>query len=77
MCSSDLAVLSKHGYHRVTGTDVPVIEGTLAGAHLARVHGTLRALHGIGTSKQRTFKGLPRQMVDHFLAPFRTDAASA
>ncbi len=77
VCScAGFAVLSKHGYHKVSGTEVPVIEGVLAGAHLARVHGTLRKLHGIGTSKQRTFKGLPRQTVDYFLAPFREHAAS-
>lgn len=65
------AVLTRHGYHKVSGTDVPVVESVLAGAHLARVFGSLRKLHGISTSKQRTFKGLPREIVDHFLAPFR------
>ncbi|MCG3168618.1 MAG: hypothetical protein CALGDGBN_00115 [Pseudomonadales bacterium] len=66
------AVLTRAGYHKVGGTAVPVIEGVLAGAHLARVFGTLRQLHGISTSKQRTFKGLPPELIAHFLAPFRT-----
>lgn len=67
-----LAVLTRAGYHKVGATAVPVIEGVLAGAHLARVFGTLRKLHGISTSKQRTFKGLPPEIVAHFLAPFRS-----
>jgi len=71
------AALSVNGYHKVTGTEVPVIEGVLAGAHLARVHGTLRKLHGISTSKQRTFKGLPQQIVDHFLGPMRQRITAA
>ncbi|MBV6422258.1 MAG: hypothetical protein NAOJABEB_00033 [Steroidobacteraceae bacterium] len=66
-----LAALTLNGYHKVSGTEVPVVEGVLAGAHLARVYGTLRKLHGISTSKQRTFKGLPHEMVTHFLTPFR------
>jgi Asp/Glu/hydantoin racemase len=65
------AALTLNGYHKVSGTEVPVIEGVLAGAQLARVYGTLRRLHGIGTSKHRTFKGLPAATVEHFLAPFR------
>lgn len=68
------AALSLNGYHKVSGTEVPVIEGVLAGAHLAQVHGTLRRLHGISTSKQRTFKGLPQQTVDYFLEPLRRRA---
>jgi hypothetical protein len=55
---------------------VPVIEGVLAGAHMARVFGTLRKLHGVSTSKQRTFKGLPPATVAHFLAPFREQGAA-
>ena len=70
------AVLSKAGYHKVGATQVPVIEGVLAGAYLARVYGTLRQLHGISTSKQRTFKGLPAATVAHFLAPFREQGAA-
>jgi len=71
-----LACLTANGYFKVSGTDVPVIEGTLAGAHLARVHGTLRKLHGIGTSKQRTFKGLPPAVVNQCLGPFRAQLAA-
>lgn len=70
------AVLSQAGYHKVRGTEVPVIEGVLAGAHLARVYGTLRKLHGISTSKQRTFKGLPPEMVEYFLSPLRASRAT-
>lgn len=66
-----LAALTLNGYHKVSGTEVPVVEAVLAGAHLARIYGTLRKLHGISTSKQRTFKGLPREVVAHCLAPMR------
>lgn len=70
-----LAVLTRLGYAKISGTDVPLIEGVLAGAHLAHTYGTLRKRYGITTSKQRTFKGLPRETVDYFLAPFRQSMA--
>jgi Asp/Glu/hydantoin racemase len=69
------ACLTANGYFKVTGTDVPVIEGTLAGAHLARVYGSLRKLHGLSTSKQRTFKGLPAATVAQCLGPLRAQLA--
>ena len=61
---------------KISGTEVPVVEGVLAGAHMANTYGTLRKRYGITTSKQRTFKGLPRETVDYFLAPFRQPAVA-
>lgn len=66
-----LAALTLNGYSKVSGTEVPVVEAVLAGSHMARTLGSLRKQLGLSTSKQRTFKGLPPEMVAHFLAPFR------
>jgi hypothetical protein len=68
-----LQFMSPDGDHdRVFGHARSVVHQGVA--QLARVYGTLRRLHGIGTSKQRTFKGLPAATVEHFLAPFRPRA---
>lgn len=66
-----LAALTLNGYSKVTGTDVPVVESVLAGSYMAGMLGTLRKRHSLSTSKHRTFKGLPPEVIAHFLAPFR------
>lgn len=72
-----LAVLSLNGYSKISGTEVPVVEGVLAGAQMAQVLGTLRSRYGVSTSKQGIYKGLPKETVDHCLAPLRERLAAA
>ena len=45
------AILPIVGYSRVTGTDVPIVDATLAGAHMARLLGSLRREFNVSTSK--------------------------
>lgn len=61
------ATLPIHRHTHVADTDVPILDATLAAAHVAGVLGRLRRDFGLSTSKHRTFKSLPAEIVDRFL----------
>ena len=58
-------------YHKVTGTEVPVIEAVAAGIKVAEMLGELKRTLGISTSKHLTYRSLlSPQMRDVLAAPF-------
>ena len=66
----NFAALHYHGYAKVTGTQVPVLDAVASGAQMAALVGRQRRALGISTSKQRGFKGVPRDIAGQVLAPF-------
>jgi hypothetical protein len=58
------------GYHKVTGTEVPVIENVVAGIKMAELLGDMRRVLGISTSKQLTYQSLPPEIRDEMAKPF-------
>lgn len=69
----NFAALPYHGYVEVTGTRVPVLDAVASGAHMAGMIGRLNRVQGIRTSKQRGYKGVPRDIAAQVLAPFKRD----
>jgi Asp/Glu/hydantoin racemase len=68
-CGS-FACFSRMGYSKISGTDVPVVEGVAASAQMARALASMRKSFGVSTSKHKTYKGLPSE-ADKVLAPFK------
>ena len=66
----NFAALPYHGYVKVSGTEVPVLDAVASGAHMAGMIGRMNAIQGIRTSKQRGFKGVPGDIAAQVLAPF-------
>jgi allantoin racemase len=66
----NFAALPYHGYAKVTGTQVPVLDAVASGAQMAALVGRQRRALGISTSKQRGFKGVSRDIAGQVLAPF-------
>ena len=62
--------LTLAGYHKVTGTEVPVIENVVAGIKMAELLGDMRRVLGISTSKQLTYQSLPPEIRDEMAKPF-------
>ncbi|MDY0065635.1 MAG: aspartate/glutamate racemase family protein [Steroidobacteraceae bacterium] len=63
-----------HGYSRISGADVPVIEGFVAATHMAAMLGRMRQSFGLSTSKHSSYKGPPTEYAARLLAPFRSAA---
>jgi len=70
----NFSALPYHGYTKVTGTEVPVLDAVASGACMAKMIGEMRGTLGISTSKQRSFKGVPANLAAQVLAPFRVTA---
>lgn len=68
------SAFSTHGYSRISGTDVPMVEGLVAGTHMAATLGAMRHAFGVSTSKQRSYKGIAPELAARMLAPFRSTA---
>ena len=66
----NFAAFPFHGYTKVTGTEVPVLDAVASGAHMAGLIGRQNQLYGIRTSKQRGYKGVPSDISQQDLAPF-------
>jgi allantoin racemase len=66
----NFAALPYHGYTKVTGTQVPVLDAVMSGAYMAGLVGNMHRTMGIATSKVRSFKGVPSEIAAHVLAPF-------
>lgn len=66
----NFAALPYHGYAKVTGTEVPVLDAVASGAYMAGLIGRQNRVHGITTSKQRGYKGVPGEIAAQVLAPF-------
>lgn len=66
----NFAALPYHGYVKVTGTEVPVLDAVASGAHMAGMIGRMHRIQGIRTSKQRGYKGVPGDIASQVLAPF-------
>lgn len=71
----NFAALPFHGYTRVGGTQVPVLDAVASGAYMAGLVGRMSRVHGIRTSKQRGFKGVPGDIAARVLTPFGGAAA--
>ena len=70
--------LTLAGYHKVTGTEVPVIENVAAGIKMAELLGDMRRALGISTSKHLTYQSfLPAEMRDALTAPFFPEGMAA
>ena len=67
----NFAAFPLHGYTKIGGTDVPIVDAVLAGTYMAKLTGEMHRAFGISTSKQRSFKGVPAEIATKFLAPFR------
>lgn len=50
------AILPIAGHSHVSGTEVPIVDATLAGAHMARTLGSLSRNFGISTSKAASYR---------------------
>lgn len=66
----NFAALPFHGYAKVTGTEVPVLDAVASGASMAGLIARQNRALGIRTSKQRGFKGVPGDIAAQVLAPF-------
>lgn len=66
----NFAALPYHGYTKVTGTEVPVLDAVASGAQMAGLIGRQNRVLGIATSKQRGYKGVPGEIAAQVLAPF-------
>lgn len=66
----NFAALPYHGYAKVTGTEVPVLDAVASGAQMAGLIARQRRALGIATSKQRGYKGVPAEIAAQVLAPF-------
>lgn len=66
----NFAALPYHGYARLTGTDVPVLDAVASGALMAGMIARQNRVLGIATSKQRGYKGVPAEIAAQVLAPF-------
>lgn len=71
----NFAAFPFHGYTKVSGTEVPVLDAVASGAYMAGLVGRMHEVHGIRTSKQRGFKGVPREIATQVLAPFSLGTA--
>lgn len=63
------ACLPLNNYNKISNSDAPVLDATLSAAYLAGVMGDLHRKFGIATSKQRSFRNLPANLCNRFLAP--------
>ena len=66
----NFAALPYHGYAKVTGTEVPVLDAVASGAQMAGLIARQRRALGIATSKQRGYKGVSAEIAAQVLAPF-------
>jgi allantoin racemase len=66
----NFAALPYHGYVKVSGTEVPVLDAVASGAHMAGMIGRQHRVQGIATSKHHGFKGVPSAIAAQVLAPF-------
>jgi len=75
----NFSAFSVHGYSRVTGTEVPVVDALTAGTHLAGVMARLHADLGVRTSKAGAYRGPSPETraarLETFLQRHRADAA--
>lgn len=66
----NFAAFPYHGYTKISGTEVPLLDAVASGAYMAGLVGRMNRVHGIRTSKQRGFKGVPGEIAAQVLAPF-------
>ncbi|MCG3169981.1 MAG: hypothetical protein CALGDGBN_01511 [Pseudomonadales bacterium] len=65
------SAFSMHGYAKIGGTEVPVVEAIAAGTHMALMLARLRRDYGVSTSKQRAYRGIAPELAAQLLAPLR------
>lgn len=68
------SAFSMHGYNRIGGTEVPVVEAIATGAHTALMVARMNRSFGIATSKQRAYRGIAPELAAQLLAPLRNPA---
>lgn len=57
-------ILTTHGYNKVSGTDVPVVDASAAGLKLAETLAGLRDSIGLKVSRARFFRGAPPEVLE-------------
>jgi hypothetical protein len=66
----NFAAFPYHGYVKVAGTEVPVLDPLMCGTFMAKMMGELHRTIVVSTSKALAFKGVPKELAARVVAPF-------